>query len=178
MKEDESINIVVDGITFLSTGGYEQGINKWVCHKLKESDDKEVFDYAAKKMAKLISKDPNSIIIPMPNRHGYADKTMKLAKVISCHTAIPIADVLRGNDREPNYQAKHNGHPLTEQQMGFHMITNLPKGSIPYIIDNVVDTGTSAKAAYHAIGYGIIVTYAMSDKMISEKLGQNSGLRR
>ena len=37
------------------------------------------------------------------------------------------------------------------------------------IIDNCVDTGTSAKAAYHALGNkGIVLAYAMSDRLLDE----------
>lgn len=35
MTENEPIKTVSDGITFLSTGRYYDGINRWVAHKLK-----------------------------------------------------------------------------------------------------------------------------------------------
>lgn len=38
MTENEPIKTVSDGITFLSTGRYYDGINRWVCHKIKEMD--------------------------------------------------------------------------------------------------------------------------------------------
>ena len=47
--ENGPIRTEVDGITFLSTGRYYEGINQWVAHKLKEGDA-EVFDYAARQM--------------------------------------------------------------------------------------------------------------------------------
>ena len=41
--ENEPIRTEVDGITFLSTGHYYEGINQWVAHKLKEGDT-DAFD--------------------------------------------------------------------------------------------------------------------------------------
>ena len=38
MTENEPIKTVSDGITFLSTGRYYDGINRWVAHKLKDGD--------------------------------------------------------------------------------------------------------------------------------------------
>ena len=45
---NEPIRTEVDGITFLSTELYYEGINQWVAHKLKEGNI-EGFDYAAAK---------------------------------------------------------------------------------------------------------------------------------
>ena len=45
MTENEPIKTVSDGITFLSTGRYYDGINRWVAHKLKDGDN-DAIDYA------------------------------------------------------------------------------------------------------------------------------------
>ena len=84
-------------------------------------------------------------------------------------TGIPVCNVLHGNDRESNYQAKKNGRPLTEAQLGFMQDRALPKGCIPVVVDNVVDTGVSAKAAIHAMGQGIVLTFAMTDVMMGQQ---------
>ena len=52
---NEPIRIVVDGITFLFTGLYYEGINQWVALKLKEGNT-EGFYYAARQMAMLLPK--------------------------------------------------------------------------------------------------------------------------
>lgn len=49
MTENEPIKTVSDGITFLSTGRYYDGINQWVAHKLKEGDH-DAMDYAARQI--------------------------------------------------------------------------------------------------------------------------------
>ena len=164
--ENEPIRTEVDGITFLSTGHYYEGINQWVAHKLKEGDA-EVFDYAARQMAKLLPK--NALLVPIPGRHGTPDQTMRLCRDIASYTHLPIIDALRGNDRESQYEAKYKGRSLTEEQLGFNKVTSLPSDRVPYLIDNVVDTGTTAKAAVKALGGGVVLSYAMSDTLLEKQ---------
>ena len=58
---------------------------------------------------------------------------------------------------------------LTVEQLGYRQIASLPSGRIPYLIDNVVDTGTTAKAAVKALGGGTVVSYAMSDTLLEKQ---------
>lgn len=164
--ENEPIRTEVDGITYLSTGHYYEGINQWVAHKLKEGDA-EVFDYAARQMAKLLPK--KAVLVPIPGRHGTPDQTMRLCRDIASYTHLPIIDALRGNDRESQYEAKYKGRSLTEEQLGFNKVTSLPSDRVPYLIDNVVDTGTTAKAAVKALGGGVVLSYAMSDTLLEKQ---------
>lgn len=164
--EEESIRVEVDGITFLSTGKYYDGINSFISHDLKNADNNAV-QYAARKMAALVP--PNSVIIPIPNHHGTARETMSLALAIAQNSHSSIANVLVGKVRESNYLMKKLGTPLTEEQMGFRMIAPIPEGRTPVIVDGVVDTGTSAKAAVHALGGGIVLSFAMSDTLLEPK---------
>ena len=164
--ENEPIRTEVDGITYLSTGHYYEGINQWVAHKLKEGDA-EVFDYAARQMAKLLPK--NAVLVPIPGRHGTPDQTMLLCRDIANYTHLPIIDALRGNDRKSQYEAKYKGRSLTEEQLGFNKVTSLPSDRVPYLIDNVVDTGTTAKAAVKALGGGVVLSYAMSDTLLEKQ---------
>ena len=60
--ESEPIRTEVDGITFLSTGHYYEGINQWVAHKLKEGDI-DCYNFAAKQMAKMLPK--NAVLVPI-----------------------------------------------------------------------------------------------------------------
>lgn len=164
--ENEPIRTEVDGITFLSTGHYYEGINQWVAHKLKEGDT-DAFDYAARQMSKLLPK--NAVLVPIPGRHGKADQTMHLCRDIASYTCLPIVDALRGKDRESQYEAKCKCRSLTEEQLGFHRVASLPSDRVPYLIDNVVDTGTTAKAAVKALGGGIVLSYAMSDTLLERQ---------
>ena len=84
MTENEPIKTVSDGITFLSTGRYYDGINRWVAHKLKDGDN-DAIDYAARQIAKVIPQ--NAVLVPIPGHHGKAEQTMQLA--ISNHPLTP-----------------------------------------------------------------------------------------
>ena len=57
--------------------------------------------------------------------------------------------------------------------MGFRLTGDLPSDRIPYIIDYCADTGVSDRAAYHAIGRGVVLAYAMSDMMLEPLLQEN-----
>jgi len=160
MEENEPIKKEVDGILFISTGKYYDGINQWLSHELKKGDVAAI-DYAARAISRLLPS--NAVIIPMPGHKGKPDQTMHLARAIASYTRLPVLDALRGKERESQYEAKRNGRPITEDQMGFRKISPLPSNRVPYILDNVVDTGTTAKAAVRALGGGIVISYAMSD---------------
>jgi len=164
--EDRTIDMEVDGIRFISHGHYYDGINNWLCHKLKENDPQAI-NFCARQLAKMLPE--NAVVVPIPGHHGYALQTLYLARAISIQSDgnIPVANVLKGKNRVSNYQAKINGHPLSSAELGFRQVGLLPKGKIPYLLNNFVDSGETAKAAYHALGEkGIILSYAMSDRLL------------
>lgn len=117
MTENEPIKTVSDGITFLSTGRYYDGINRWVAHKLKDGDH-DAIDYAARQIAKLLPQ--NAVLVPIPGHHGKAEQTMELARAISSYTHLPIVDALRGIERNSQYNAKKSCQTLSADDMGFY----------------------------------------------------------
>ena len=176
--EDGCIDIEVDGIRFTSHGHYYDGINNWLCHKLKENDP-QAMEYCARQLARMLPE--NAVVIPIPGHHGYALQTLYLARAISAQSggSIPVANVLKGNSRVSNYQAKKEGHHLSAEEFGFRQVRSLPKGKVPYLLDNCVDSGETAKAAYRALGEkGIILSYAMSDRLLNIEIQHSSGLSR
>ena len=123
-------------------------------------------------MEKFLPK--NAVLIPIPGRHCTPVQTMQLCRDIASYTHLPIIAALRGNDRESQYESKHKGRTLTEKQLGYHRIANLPIGRVSYLIDNVVYTGTTAKAAIKALGSGVVLSYAMRDTLLNiENLHSN-----
>lgn len=169
MDKEPSIHIESSGIEFLSTGRYYEGINQWASHKLKEGDP-EVTQYAARLMSQLLPEVKNIVLVPLPGHNGFADQTLDLARAISRQSGARIANILKGRPRESNYLAKMNGHPLSEADMGFRATAKLPSNLIPILIDGVVDTGTTAKAAFYALGNrGIVLSYAMSNTLLDNE---------
>ena len=166
MTENEPIKAVSDGITFLSTGRYYDGINQWIAHSIKEGDS-DAIDYAARRMAPLVPA--NAVLVPIPGHHGLADQTLRLSQAISTYNSIPLIYDLRGREQEKNYEENKRGHLLSGREMGFHQIRELPAGRIPCLIDNVVDTGATAKAAAEALGNAMVLSFAMSDALLQRE---------
>ena len=166
MTENEPIKAVSDGITFLSTGRYYDGINQWIAHSIKEGDS-DAIDYAARRIAPLVPA--NAVLVPIPGHHGLADQTLRLAQALSSYTRLPFVDALRGREHESQYEAKRRGHLLSDRDMGFYQTRELPSGRIPCLIDNVVDTGATSKAAAEALGNAIVLSFAMSDALLQRE---------
>lgn len=174
--EDRTIDVEVDGIRFISHGHYYDGINNWLCHKLKENDPQAIA-YCARQLAKMLPE--NAVLIPIPGHHGFALQTLYLARAINEQSGgiIPVANVLKGNSRMSIYQAKKEGSLLPAEELGFRQVDPLPKGKVPYLLDNVVDTGTTAKAAINALGGGIVLSYAMSNLLLESNSNRQVFLR-
>lgn len=119
---------------------------------------------AAEKMASYVPD--NGVLVPMPNHHGEVNEdtdTMILARVISEMTGRPVVAALAGADRESRFKSKENGGKgIQAEEMGFRQVEELPEGTIPIFIDNVVGSGVTAQAARQALGGGITLAYAKS----------------
>ena len=174
--EDRAIDMEVDGIRFISHGHYYDGINNWLCHKLKENDPQAI-TYCARQLVKMLPE--NAVVVPIPGHHGFALQTLYIARAINEQSGgiIPVANVLKGNSRMSNYQAKIEGSLLPAEELGFRQVAPLPKGKVPYLLDNVVDTGTTAKAAINALGGGIVLSYAMSNLLLESNSNRQVFLR-
>lgn len=176
-EDDKPIVVEVDGIKFTSISRYYDGDTPQIAHRLKDNDP-ETIDLVARRLSEVIS--PFCVIVPVPNRCGYARETLDMAKALSKQSGVPIADVLRGNKRESLYQVKKEGRILTEEELGFRQVAKLPFYRTPVFLDNVVATGLTAKAAYHAVGRGEVLTYAIDDQLLekSQSLMEKCSIRR
>lgn len=163
---NKPIRTEVEGIPILAAGPYYEGDNKMIAKRIKEGD-LHALECAARSMVPLIPKD--SVLVPIPGHQGTANQTYVLCMVISHYTGLPVANVLKGKERQSNYIAKHEGRGLTEKDMGIRQISSLPDHRTPVFIDNCVDTATTAKAAYHAVGRGVVVAFAMSDTLLKDQ---------
>lgn len=150
----------MDGIKFTSAGLYYADRLQTLAHSMKSNDEGSISE-AAMILASLIPK--GSCIIPAPGRRGYADHTLVLANEISKLTDVVVADILKGKSRMSQYKAKIIGYRLTEEELGLHKISNIPKGLKPIVLDNVIGTGFTGKAAVHALGKGSVIALAMDD---------------
>lgn len=72
-------------------------------------------------------------------------------------------------ERDSQYVAKKRGLTLSAEDMGFYRHKDLPSNRTPYLIDNVVDTGNTAKAAIKALGSGTVASFSMSDTLLQRE---------
>ena len=125
-----------------------------LAHRVKDGD-KESIKEAAQRMAETINVIPdknNLVLVPMPSHDGYATYTKTLSEEIAKLTGLPFKDVLTAQPHASLYDFKlANGiHNLPLPSVS--LTNDLPEGKIPLIIDNVLDTGTTAYAASQAFG--------------------------
>ena len=126
-----------------------------------KNGDMAAISIAAYDMAKYVPD--NAVLIPMPGHEGIVTDntdTMLLAKELGRITGKPVLNALEGISRESRYAAKlQNKKGVTAEEMGFRKIMELPEGTIPMIIDNVVSVGETAKAAITAIPGSSVLSY-------------------
>ena len=145
-------------VPFVSTGGY-RGKLQHLAHGVKTRDPKVIAE-VADLMIPIIPKD--AVLVPTPSRTGEATDMLDLANAIAERTGAPVADVLKSEPRDSQYEAKYAGKPITSSEMGITLQGKLPEGKLPVVIDNVVDTGNTAEACVRALGKGIVASLADS----------------
>lgn len=139
---------------------YNQGDSRTLCHLFKEGS-MEAIHIMAERMSLLVPSE--SILIPVPSRYGYATNTLILANEIARISGSPVADILKGVNRESNYIAKKQGHPLHINDLGFYKTGDT--SLTPCFVDNVIDTGVTMNAALKVFGYGVGLVYSRSTRV-------------
>lgn len=118
-----------------------------VCHGVKERDRqaiKEMADYLLN--LELVNRD--SILVPAPQHEGFAIYTREIADMIAGQTKCKVADVLISSPRKPLYELKkHNVEGLLEFRL-----KEMIYGDEVFFLDNVIDTGTTFRAADSLLG--------------------------
>ena len=126
-----------------------------IARKVKAGDDMAIAKAAAMMTAavrNVMPKDKQVVLVPIPNRTGRAGYTKTLAEKISEALHLPVIDALASNTHEPLYLVKKANGSLDEVPLYFYRIRRVPRDKIPILIDNVLDTGHTAMAAYEALG--------------------------
>ena len=169
-----------EGVTpYKAPAWYDTRYHRWIANEIKNGNPEAIM-IAAAEMAEMVPD--NAVLIPMPNRHGVVNEntdTMQLAQQISKLTGRPVINALAGNERESRKASKdrssRRADQVSEQDMGFRQIAEIPEGSMPYFIDNLVGTGTTARAAHNAFGKGVTLAYAKSGRAAEAGL-KNAGV--
>ena len=141
----------------ISVTNYNEKAKK-LAHAVKDGDA-DAIDAMAKEMAAKVPE--NAVLIPMPSRSGKATNMKDLAEAISKISGAPVADVLTGKKRKSLYEAKKKGETISADDLKMQLTGELPKGKIPIIIDNVLATGATFKAAKEAIPNAKIIVHSV-----------------
>ena len=126
-----------------------------IARKVKTGDDMAIARAAAMMttaVRNIMPTNKQAVLVPIPNRTGRAGYTKTLAEKISEALHLPVIDALASNTHEPLYLVKKANGSLNEVPLYFYRIRRVPKDKIPILIDNVLDTGHTAMAAYEALG--------------------------
>lgn len=131
------------------------------CHAVKTAaPGDEVFKRCARRIAESIGT--NCILVPIPSHTGRAKDTLTLAKAIRDALAekglrAPVIDGLECDPHESLCELKHTEGVdtdkveilmrVTESILYEYLVNNTPV----YLVDNVVDTGKTARAALKAL---------------------------
>ena len=126
-----------------------------IARRVKAGDEMAIAratELMAAAVRNVMPMDRPVVLVPIPNRTGRAGYTKTLAEKISEALHLPVIDALASNTHEPLYLVKKANGSLDEVPLYFYRIRKVPKEKIPILIDNVLDTGHTAMAAYEALG--------------------------
>ena len=121
-----------------------------LAHRLKDGD-KDGITKAAAIMADLVKEVPDyqhSVLVPMPGRKGSAGYTKALADEIAGLLGLEVSDMLTVKPHKPLYDRK--AKKGIDGLKPFKFIVNDQIPEKPILIDNVLDTGTTAMSAFRA----------------------------
>ena len=137
-------------------GHYSEKEVRALAHGVKD-DNRVAIDVAAKALSDVIIKQGISlndiVLVPLPGHDGYSRTTKHLADAISNLTGVDVVDALNGKRHDSLYDWKkeHPGEPLPSPYYVESENHPIPEGKVPFVIDNVLDTGTTAWAILDAI---------------------------
>ena len=123
---------------------------EWVqrlAHQVKDGEPDGI-DRAVEIMTRLVWNLYYQIyvLVPVPGRSGRADYTKVIAERVAKNLGIQCVDCLVTEPHEPLYDVKLRGGELKLPE--FRMTKQFPPDQGILFIDNVFDTGTTARAVY------------------------------
>lgn len=106
-------------------------------------------------LSRLVERVPgykDAVLVPVPNRNGHAGYTLDLANSIARDLNLEVADVLVGKPHKALYSRKEDRGNDGLRLMRFDTKADIPQGKHFILIDNVLDTGTTAMSAMRTLG--------------------------
>lgn len=155
----------VGGVPVAAAGIYDEGDYRELAHRMKDGDPSAI-EEAARRMSKIVL--PNSVLVPVPSHTGRSTYTKDLAEAISRMSGCHVVDALEGLRRESLYSQKKAGVKPSVESLGLRIRNgvSLPSDGSPILfVDNVVATGTTARACRSAAGSGSMLSLAVDPRV-------------
>lgn len=132
-----------------------------LAHRMKENDIAAIRTMA-KDLAGFVKA--GCVLVPIPNRYGFATNTLSLAKMIvrESKREAKIANVLKGCARASLYDCKKEGLRLDQSYFGFYLAAPLPSGKHIMLVDNVLASGLTATAALELVPSAHILVHSVA----------------
>lgn len=142
-----------------------------VSHGIKDGNLDDI-KTAAMEMSKYVK--PENILVPVPSRNGMATTTKQLAEEIAKIVGCKIKDIIHGNIRKSLYQLKYDEPNFDPDKdfFGFSCDENENLDNC-ILIDNVLDTGNTARAAALATGIKNVLVYARHNSDMKKNINES-----
>jgi len=141
----------------LSSGRYYGTGLREIAHGLKQGDPASI-EQAADLMARNVP--PKAVLVPMPGHEGPATTMLPLARAIAARVkGATVVDALVAEPHESNYTHKQRMHRPVKVVM-HRTDAKLPKGRPVMVVDNVIASGATYRAAQAVIPDADLLTLA------------------
>lgn len=108
-------------------------------------------------------------LIPTPSRNGFAENMLTICNNIATAVGCKVADVVKGNKRISNYDAKLQGKCLTDQDFGFYLEPCEIEGKL-IIIDNVIGTGATVGSILKLLPSADVFVHSVDERVFNRSL--------
>ena len=128
-----------------------------LAYALKQTGSTRIEEAADTLVAKLprTVRGPGIVLVPVPSSKGDTTANRRLAEAVAARIGATVVDALHGPERQSSRDRKKAGLPgLRAQQMPMTLRAQRQvdlAGSV-YLVDNVLDTGETLRAAERALG--------------------------
>jgi len=128
-----------------------------LAYALKQTGSTRIEEAADTLVAKLprTVRGPSVVLVPVPSSKGDTTANRRLAEAVAARIGATVVDALHGPERQSSRDRKKAGlSGLRAQQMPMTLRAQRQvdlAGSV-YLVDNVLDTGETLRAAERALG--------------------------
>ena len=130
-----------------------------LAHGVKAGSERAIMQMG-QEMAALLG--PSDVLVPVPSRTGRATVTLAMANEIARLSGAVVADVLRGAERNASlYDLKKGGDDVSTVDFGYRVEGESPNS--PVLIDTVLDTGATVRAALSLMPNARVVVHSSSN---------------